>query len=303
MYRVVVIGNPAYRKDTHEAGEGSQRIPSSPAINTSHVVSSLGVEESAIVGCCSSSTKQQLLADLDMCGIRESHLIDCTETSSFRIAIPEGNNRSGELVGVGDRIPIRSIPEEFLRADCIILSPVLQEVDVELVDWLVSSSDAEILWNPQLNLARSHRGVVANADPRAIRHILGLVDLIIPNRFEALLMTDCDDPFVAAETLVEWGVPLAVVTLDSDGSIVYDGKDFYLVPAHRAKAIETYGAGDAYMAAFAVKMLEGASWSKCGAFGAAAASLMIERVGCASQVSYSNVTNRSKTVYSGISIR
>lgn len=303
MYRAVVVGNPAYRKVSYESNEQTQVIPSGPAIHTAQVIVKLGVHECAFVGCSPADMREQMFADLDSCGIEERHLAECNETNEFRFNVAQDRTRTNELVGVGNPIRIRDIPEEFLRTDCIILSPVLQEVDLELVEWIANSSDARILWDPQLYRVRPDRGLAAHVDTPTIRHILDFVDMVKPNRTEALLMTNHKDPYVAAETLVEWGVPLAVVTLDSDGSIIYDGEDFYVVPAYQTSITEPYGAGDAFMAAFALRLLDGGNLLQCGAFGTAAASLMIERLGCTPEMTYAQVKKRSELVYTGISIR
>ncbi|TFG10894.1 hypothetical protein EU538_00365 [Candidatus Thorarchaeota archaeon] len=303
MYRALVVGNPAYRKMVGASGGNGQHLPSGPAIHTAQVITKLGVEESALIGCTSRSTRQQLSADLDLCGIKERHLIECEETNRFTINLPGTTPPTSELMGLGDAIRIRDFPEEFLRTECILLSPILQEVDMELIEWLSNSSDAIILWNPQLYQVSLKRGLAANIDTRTIRQILRLVDVIKINRTEAFLMTDDKDPFVAAEILVEWGAPLAAVTLDSEGSIVYDGKDFFVVPAYPAKITETYGAGDAYLAGFALRTIEGASLAECGAFGTAAASMMIERLECESNITYPGIMKRSEELYPRITVR
>ncbi len=303
MYRAVVVGNPAYRKVSYESNKEMQAIPAGPAIHTSQVIAKLGVHECAFIGCSPIGMREQLFADLDSCGIEERHLVECKETNEFTFNVAQDRARTSELTGLGNPIRIRDFPEEFLRTDCIILSPLFQEVDLEIVEWIASSSDARILWNPQLYSVLPDRGLAAHVDTRTIRCILGLVDMVQPNRTEAFLMTNYKDPYVAAETLVEWGSPLAAVTLDSDGSIIYDGEDFYVVPAYQTPITEPYGAGDAFMAAFALRLLDGGNLLQCGAFGTAAASFMIERTGCNPEMTYAQVKKRSELVYPKISIR
>ena len=59
------------------------------------------------------------------------------------------------------------------------------------------------------------------------------------------VLTGLSDPHEAARQLYEWGVKEVLVTLGSMGSLIFDGKDFYRIPAYKPKeVIDATGCGE-----------------------------------------------------------
>jgi ribokinase len=78
---------------------------------------------------------------------------------------------------------------------------------------------------------------------------IGGVDLLLPNRDEAAVLTGEDDPEAAARALVaRTGVREVVVTLGAGGALWTDGTAVVRVAAHAAEVVDTTGAGDAFAA-------------------------------------------------------
>jgi ribokinase len=78
------------------------------------------------------------------------------------------------------------------------------------------------------------------------------VDIVIPNEVEAEQLTGSADPARAAEELIRMGAKRAIITLGEQG--VFDGT------YHRAfsiDAVDTVGAGDAFVGAFAAAVAAG----------------------------------------------
>lgn len=85
---------------------------------------------------------------------------------------------------------------------------------------------------------------------RELMEIIGRkVEILFCNETEALLFTDTKDLTLARESLKRVARTF-VITLGSQGSLVYDGKDFMQVPSYPAKVIDTVGAGDVFTGAF-----------------------------------------------------
>ena len=79
--------------------------------------------------------------------------------------------------------------------------------------------------------------------------ILSCVDVVLPNRNEALLLTGCSDIDAAIEILAE-KVRVVAVKLGAEGGIVCsDGKKIKL-PAMTVNVADTIGAGDSFDAGF-----------------------------------------------------
>lgn len=268
MYDIVVVGNPAYyeNKSTHL---------SSGAVYAAVTASKIGVENVAFVGAIGNDLRgkvTQVLKNHDI----EFFLPESTETSRFRVSLDLEGQNVVNLVGTKREIGIRDVPDEFLNAKMILLSPVLREVHAEFIEWLSDSSDATILLDPRFRRISDDNRVRLMGNHRVAEDILGLVNVIKPNRLESKIMTGEDDPFLAVEILVESGSDLAIVTLSDEGSIAFDGKDFYRIPAFKIDRTDGVGAGDSYLSGFAAMMLKGRPISECGAFASAVASIVVE---------------------------
>ena len=75
------------------------------------------------------------------------------------------------------------------------------------------------------------------------------VDVVIPNEIEAEQLTGCADPADAARALERMGAQRAIITLGEKG--VWDGE---LKPAFAVDGIDTVGAGDAFVGAYAAAL-------------------------------------------------
>lgn len=81
--------------------------------------------------------------------------------------------------------------------------------------------------------------------------------------------TEDTDNFLKAA--VEKGATIAVGTFGEDGSVAYDGKEFYAYGIKEATLVNTIGAGDSYMAGFMNGVLKGWDIPKCQEQGATVA--------------------------------
>jgi ribokinase len=113
-----------------------------------------------------------------------------------------------------------------------------------------------------LELART-AGIrtVLNPAPAPAEPIAPAADYITPNETEL--------------PAVERGEGTLVVTLGDRGAVVGEA----VVPAFPARAVDTTGAGDAFCAAFAIALAEGATDLDAVRFGCAAGAHMVEHEG------------------------
>ena len=63
-----------------------------------------------------------------------------------------------------------------------------------------------------------------------------------------------------------YSLKIICITLGENGSIVYDGIDYYHVPGIQVEVVDTVGAGDGYSAAFLFSFLSGASLKESALF-------------------------------------
>ncbi|MEV8366124.1 carbohydrate kinase family protein [Streptomyces niveus] len=134
------------------------------------------------------------------------------------------------------------------------------------------------------------RGIPVSVDPASAGFIANLgaevflaaadgVHVLLPNTDEARLLTGVPDAEKAAAELSR-RFPLVVVTLGADGALVAaDGAVTARVPAARARAVDSTGAGDAFNGAFLAALLAGADPVTAAAAGCRAGALAVARPG------------------------
>ncbi|WP_415951056.1 carbohydrate kinase family protein [Streptomyces sp. KLOTTS4A1] len=105
------------------------------------------------------------------------------------------------------------------------------------------------------------------------------VDVLLPSRDEALLLSGCAD-LPAAAGLLSRHYPLVVAKQGAKGALVCRaGAVTGEVPATEADAVDTTGAGDAFTGAFLAAWLSGADEREAAAEGCRAGALAVGRVG------------------------
>ena len=72
------------------------------------------------------------------------------------------------------------------------------------------------------------------------------VDFVVIDELEARLATH-DRTSSIEDVIAELGFPNIIVTLGAEGAVGWDGKDFYRAPAVVDHAVDTMGAGDAFL--------------------------------------------------------
>ncbi|MGC9381810.1 carbohydrate kinase family protein [Streptomyces sp. MH13] len=140
-------------------------------------------------------------------------------------------------------------------------------------------------------LAAAHaRGVPVSLDPASAGFLTGLgvgrfldlaagVDVLLPSRDEACLLTGLPDPVGAAAELSR-RIPLVIAKLGAEGALVArSGTVCARVPAAAASPRDSTGAGDAFTGAFLASMLTGAGAERAAAAGCRAGARAVERVG------------------------
>jgi ribokinase len=136
-----------------------------------------------------------------------------------------------------------------------------------------------------IGIARRHRVPVllnpAPAQPLA-RALLAEVDILVPNETEAARLLPPDTtpgPAAAAATLQRQGPATVIVTLGGDGICIADARGTRQRPAPAVQAVDTTGAGDAFIGAFAVALQEGLDTDAAAAFAQRAAAFSVTRTG------------------------
>ncbi|WP_372504591.1 carbohydrate kinase family protein [Streptomyces lavenduligriseus] len=170
---------------------------------------------------------------------------------------------------------------------------LLDGVDrLHLSGYLLFTESSRALAGTALAAARA-RGVPVSLDPASAGFLAELgvdrflafaqgLDVLLPSRDEACLLTGLPDPADAADAAAELSrlVPLVVVKAGADGALVARrGAVPTRVPALPVAPRDTTGAGDAFTGAFLAALLAGAGPEEAAARGCRAGAEAVRRVG------------------------
>ena len=117
--------------------------------------------------------------------------------------------------------------------------------------------------------------------------LLRQVDILILNQSELRLLCGEDESQAAIRRLQEWGCRTIVVTLGEQGALLVQGQTQIHMEAYRVKAVDSVGAGDAFVGAFAASLAAGKSTLEAAQAGNAAGALAVTKHGAQSSLPYS----------------
>ena len=165
---------------------------------------------------------------------------------------PNGQNRILVVKGANDALKpadVDAAAETLKSADCIVLQ---FEIPVQTVYYTIE-------------FARKH-GIRCILNPAPAQPVdlnaLKDLDYFVPNESEAEAITgrpvkSIEDAKECAENLVAGGIRRVIITLGSNGSLIASRDGSEHVPPFKVNAIDSTGAGDAFIGSFAVFLGEG----------------------------------------------
>ena len=100
------------------------------------------------------------------------------------------------------------------------------------------------------------------------------------NEIEMETITGLKDAHEAAKLLHFWGVTEVIITLGSEGSLIYVDDTFYEIPAYAPhEVVDATGCGDTYSAGYLYQRTLGATPTEAGKFAAAMCTIKLEHNG------------------------
>ena len=111
-------------------------------------------------------------------------------------------------------------------------------------------------------------------------HLLKLADYYTPNRKEALKITGRSTPEEAARVLAEY-LETVVIKLDAEGCLIYQNGEFRRIPVIPGiEAVDSTGAGDAFLAGYLYGVYQGCDVAKSVLFGNLTGGMCVTEEGC-----------------------
>ena len=293
---IVCVGNPVYDIIETPSVRTDGRILSGCSTHAAIVLSQLE-EKVGLVGCIGEDLKRDFLSQMERRNI-EAHALSSKATGGFHLIYDEKGNRELFILGIADSI--ETIPSHFLLADLILFGPILSEISLRFIDEVKERTDARLFLDPQ-GFTRMVAGKsVEKFTPPNMKDIVSRFHIVKPNEHEAKIMTGFDGrehPRAACEVLYSWGTDVAIVTRAEAGSVVYDGHEFFLIPAYTTTAKDPTGAGDTYAAGFIHAYLQKKALFWCGLFASCVASFWVENVGPDIFISKTMVIRRMRDLH------
>lgn len=187
------------------------------------------------------------------------------------------NNRTQRVLAKADPFTVEKI--QHIEAKIFHLGSLLS--DDFFLDVIKYLSKKGILSVDAQGYLREVRGEnVYPIDWCEKKEALKYVHILKVNEHEAKVLTGLDDYQAAARQLAEWGVKEVLLTLGSEGSIIYAENSFYYIPAYPPKeVVDATGCGDTYMLGYLYMRNKGVSYEEAGCFAAALSTVKLEKSG------------------------
>ena len=187
------------------------------------------------------------------------------------------NERKQRVLAKADPFTIQQL--EHVDAKVFHLGSLLaDDFPTEVVEYLSSKGRVSIDVQGYLREVRDEK--VYPIDWKEKLKVLKHTYYLKVNETEMETITGLKDAHEAAKLIHAWGVTEVIITLGSEGSLVYVDDKFYEIPAYPPhEVVDVTGCGDTYSAGYLYKRLQGATPTEAGKFAAAMCTIKLEHNG------------------------
>ena len=187
------------------------------------------------------------------------------------------NERKQRVLAKADPFTIQQL--EHVDAKVFHLGSLLaDDFPTEVVEYLSSKGRVSIDVQGYLREVRDEK--VYPIDWKEKLKVLKHTYYLKVNETEMETITGLKDAHEAAKLIHAWGVTEVIITLGSEGSLVYVDDKFSEIPAYPPhEVVDATGCGDTYSAGYLYKRLQGATPTEAGKFAAAMCTIKLEHNG------------------------
>lgn len=260
-----------------------RRLPGGAGANVACWAAHAGCADVRLLGRVGADTAAWHQRELVAAGVRPRLVVDREAATGTVICLVDTGAEAERTFLTDSGASLRLGPADWSDA---LLDGVAR---LHLSGYLLFTESSRSLAETALAAARA-RGVPVSLDPASAGFLIELgvdrflafaegLDVLLPSRDEACLLTGLPDPADAAAKLSRL-VPLVVAKAGADGALVVrSGAAPERVPAVPAEPRDTTGAGDAFTGAFLAALLAGAAPEEAAARGCRAGAVAVGRVG------------------------
>lgn len=251
-------------------------MPGGTAFYFGHAMSKLHHDGFRLVTSLGESEKKAV-DDLRQTGI-EVTMIPSRQSVCFENKYGEDtNHRTQRVLAKADPFTIDALKDE--EAEIFHLGTLLaDDFSPEVLKYLAGKGRVSVDAQGYLREVRGEN--VYPIDWEGKEEALPFIDILKVNEHEMEALTGLTEPRAAARKLADMGVKEVVITLGSEGSLIYHESVFYEIPAYEAKdVVDATGCGDTYMAGYLYKRSLGSPIDECGKFAAAMCTIKLGAAG------------------------
>lgn len=187
------------------------------------------------------------------------------------------NERKQRVLAKADPFTIEQL--EHVDAKVYHLGSLLSDdFSNEVVEYLAKKGKVSIDVQGYLREVRDEK--VYSIDWKDKLKVLKNTYYLKVNEIEMETITGLKDAHEAAKLLHSWGVTEVIITLGSEGSLIYVDDTFYEIPAYAPhEVVDATGCGDTYSAGYLYQRTLGATPTEAGKFAAAMCTIKLEHNG------------------------
>jgi len=219
-------------------------------------------------------------------GINTDHILtDQKNPSGIALITVDANGENCIAVASGANAflfedDLRNAQKILEQAHVILMQLEIPVSTVEYVAEIAYQNNKKIILNPAPACKLSDE-------------LLKKIYIITPNEKESEMLTgiiiqDIDSAKQAAKLLSKKGIEIVIITLGSNGALIYNNKEFFLIPTLAVDAIDTTAAGDVFNGALAVAISEQKNIVEAVQFANCAAAISVTKLGAQASAPHRN---------------
>lgn len=233
----------------------------------------------------------------DLFGNQSIHFYQQEELNAENIIIEKGGQTGSALIMVDETtsqneiVVVSGTCEQITEEDIQKTSALLDQTDIFLTQLETNIEPVYRL----LHLSKS-KGILTVLNPAPAQQIdpeyLQYIDILVPNETEAefltgIPVTDHQTARTAAQELLRQGIKSVVITLGKQGAYaIQDGQEQLITAVNCGPAVDTTGAGDAFIGGMVAALADGKGFFDAIRFGTVTAGIAVTRKGTAPAMPY-----------------